>query len=93
MANALFRVRQRIKTHRQQIPKVAILQLNIEDLTASKMSVLYHLAAQHDAHVILLQETHRTEVSSTGQPTGWVLLKKEAWSCYVYPRTIAVGPF
>ena len=38
----------------------AILQLNIEDLTASKMSVLYHLAAQREALIILLQETHFT---------------------------------
>ena len=29
-----------------------ILQLNIEDLTASKMSFLYHLAAQYEALVI-----------------------------------------
>ena len=38
----------------------AVLQLNIEGLTASKMSVLYHLAAQREALVILLQETHCT---------------------------------
>ena len=36
----------------------AILQLNIEGLTASKMNVLHHLAVQFEALVILLQETH-----------------------------------
>ena len=34
-----------------------ILQLNIEDFTASKMKVLHHLAMQSEALVILLQET------------------------------------
>ena len=38
----------------------AILQLNIEGLTASKMSVLYHIAAQRESLVILLEETHCT---------------------------------
>ena len=37
-----------------------ILQLNIEDLTASNMNVLQHLAVQYEALVILLQETHCT---------------------------------
>ena len=36
----------------------AILQLNIEGLTASKMNVLHHLVVQFEALVILLQETH-----------------------------------
>ena len=36
----------------------AVLQLNIEGLTASKMNVIHHLAVQHKALVILLQETH-----------------------------------
>ena len=38
----------------------AVLQLNIEGLTASKMNVLQHLAVQYEALVILLQETHCT---------------------------------
>ena len=57
MANALFRAGRHIKTHRQQVLKPAILQLSIEGLTASKLSVLYHLAALRKALVILLQET------------------------------------
>ena len=36
----------------------AILQLNIEGLTASKMNILHHLAVQFEALIILLQETH-----------------------------------
>ena len=36
----------------------AILQLNIEGLTASEMNVLHHLAVQFEALVILLQENH-----------------------------------
>ena len=38
--------------------KPAILQLNIEGLTASKINVLHHLAVQFKALVILLQKTH-----------------------------------
>ena len=38
----------------------AVLQLNIESLTASKINVLHHLAVQYEAPVILLQETHCT---------------------------------
>ena len=40
--------------------KPAVLQLNIEGLTASKINVLYYLAVQYKALVILLQETHCT---------------------------------
>ena len=40
--------------------RTAILQLNTEGLTASKMSVFYHLASQCEALVIPLQETHCT---------------------------------
>ena len=36
----------------------AVLLLNMEGLTASKINVLYHLAVQYKALVILLQETH-----------------------------------
>ena len=37
-----------------------IIHLNIEDFTASKMSVLRQLAVQHEALFVLLQETHCT---------------------------------
>ena len=36
------------------------MQLNIESFTATKMNVLHYLAAQYEALVILLQETHCT---------------------------------
>ena len=38
----------------------AVVQLNIEGLTASKKNVLHHLAVQYESLVILLQETHCT---------------------------------
>ena len=41
-----------------------ILQLNIEGLIACKINVLQHLAVQHEALVILLQETHCQRRSS-----------------------------
>ena len=41
-----------------------ILQLNIEGLTGSKMNVLHHLAVQHEALVILLQEPNCTSLKS-----------------------------
>ena len=49
---ALFRA------HRQHVRRPTILQLNIEGLTAIKMNGLHHLAVQHEALVILLQETY-----------------------------------
>ena len=50
----------------------AILQLNIEGLTASKMNVLHHLAVQFEALVILLQETHCASTDKLVIP-GFVL--------------------
>ena len=38
----------------------AVLELNVEDFTASKMNVLHHLAVQNEAFVVLLQETYCT---------------------------------
>ena len=68
----------------------SIFQLNIEGLTASKMSVLHHLALQCEALVILLQETHCTsvvgsKVRSSELPSSWVFLEQETWSCNVCP--------
>ena len=42
------------------LQRPTILQVNIEGLTASKMSVLHQLAVQHEALAILLQKTHCT---------------------------------
>ena len=68
----------------------SILQLNIEDLTASKMNVLYHLATQLGAFVILLQETHCTSaeklVLSNYQLAGFSLSRKHGLATFVHER-------
>ena len=68
----------------------AILQLNIKGLTASKMSVLYHLAAQCEALVILLQETHCTSAQRLVLPhyqlAGFSLSRKHGLATFVYER-------
>ena len=42
-----------------------ILQLNVENLTASKMNVLHYLTLQFEALFILLQETHCTSTEKS----------------------------
>ena len=68
----------------------AILQLNIDDLTASKMSVLYHFAAQREALVILLQETHcasaQRSVLLDYQLAGFSLSRKHGIDTFVHKR-------
>ena len=68
----------------------AIVQLNIEGLTASKMSILYYLAAQREALVILLQKTHCTPaqrlVLPNYQQTGFSLSRKHGLATFVYER-------
>ena len=67
-----------------------ILQLNIEDLTASKMNVLHHLAMQSEALVILLQETHCTDAEKlvllNYQLTGSSLRRKHGLATFVHER-------
>ena len=79
---ALFRA------HCQQIWH--ILQLNIEGLTASKMNVLYYLALQLEAFVILLQETHCTDaeklVLKNYQLAGSSLSRKHGLATFVHER-------
>ena len=66
----------------------SILQLNIEDLTPSKMNVLHHLATQLEAFVILLQETHCTSaeklVLSNYQLAGFSLSRKHGLATFVH---------
>ena len=66
----------------------AILQLNIEGLTASKMSVLYHLDAQRKAFVNLLQETHCTSAQRLVLPdyqlAGFSLSRKHGLATFVH---------
>ena len=67
-----------------------ILQLNIEDLTASKMNVLHHLAKQSEALVILLQETHCTDAEKLVLPNyqlaGSSLSRKHGLATFVHER-------
>ena len=56
-----------------QFQRPAVLQLNIEGLTVSKMNVLHHFAVQHEVLVILLQETHCTCADKLTIP-GFALL-------------------
>ena len=58
----------------------AVLQLNIENLTASKMNVLHHLTVQYEALLILLQETHCTcadKLTIPGFALAWSALTKK----------------
>ena len=64
---------------------LAVLQLNIEGLTASKMNVLHHLAVQYEALVIVLQQTQCRQANNTKLCTSWVCFKQKAWPCQVCP--------
>ena len=70
--------------------KPAIPQLNIEGLTASKMSVLWHLAAQRESLVILLQETHSTSAQRSALPdyqlAGFSLSRKHGLATFAHKR-------
>ena len=67
----------------------AILQLNIEGFTTSKMSVLYHFA-QHEALVIILQKTHCTSAQRLVLPdyqlAGFSLSRKHSLAAFVHER-------
>ena len=90
MANALLRVGKRINTHRQQFPKACHSSADIEGLTASKISVLYHLAAQREAFVILLQKTYCTSAQRLVLPdyqlAGFSLSRKNGLGMFVHER-------
>ena len=68
----------------------AILQLNIEGLVTSRMNVLYHLAAQREALVILLQGTHFTSAQRLALPdnqlAGFSLSRKRSVATFVHER-------
>ena len=68
----------------------AILQLNIEGFTASKMNVLYNLATQREALVILFQETHCTSAQRLFlldyQLAGFSLSRKHGLAMFVHER-------
>ena len=68
----------------------SILQLNFEDLTASKMNVLHHFALQSEALVILLQETHCTDAEKLVRPSyqlaGSCLSRKHDLATFVHEQ-------
>ena len=68
----------------------AVLQPNIEGLTASKMNVLHHLAVQYEALVILPQETHCTSANKLTIPgfalAGSSLSRKHGLATFVHDR-------
>ena len=51
---------------------ISVLQLNVEGITKSKISVIEHLLQSHQVTVILFQETHSKEASNLKIP-GFVL--------------------
>ena len=68
----------------------AVLQLNIEDLTVSKMNVLHHLAERYEALVIFIQESHCTCADKLTIP-GFALAgssssRKHDLATFVYDR-------
>ena len=67
-----------------------ILQLNIEGLTGSKMNVLHHLAVQHEALVILLQEVHCNSSEKLKLPSfalsGFSLSRNHGLAMFVHER-------
>ena len=68
--------------------KPAILHLNIQSLTASKISVLHHLALQFQALVILLSGNPfhlGREFSYSELLPSWVFLTQEARPGYLSP--------
>ena len=68
----------------------AVLQLNIEGLTASKMNVLRHLAVQYEVLVIIPQETHCTCADKLTIPgfalAGSSLSRKHGLATFVHDR-------
>ena len=73
-----------------KLRRPTILQLNIEGLTASKMSVLHHLAIQSEALVVLLQETHCISADRLVLPNyqlaGFSLSRKHGLATFVHER-------
>ena len=64
--------------------------LNIEGLTVSKMNVLYHLAVQYEAFVILLEETQCTRADKLAIPdfalAGYSLTRKHGHAMFAHDR-------
>ena len=70
--------------------RLAVLQLNVEGLMASKMNIVHHLAVQYEELVILLQETHCTcadkPIIPGFTPAGSSLSRKHGLANFVHDR-------
>ena len=90
MANALSGRGDALKCIVNEFRRSAILQLNIEGLTESKMGVLYHLAAHRQTLFILIQETHCTSAQRLLLPDyqlpGFSLSRKHGLATFVHER-------
>ena len=68
----------------------AVLQVNIEGITASKINVLHHLAVQYEQLVILVQEAHCTCADRLTIPgfalAGSSLSRKHGLATFVHDR-------
>ena len=85
------RIKQPFSRHiANKFRRPTLLQLNIEGLTASNMNVLYHLALQSEALVILLQETHWNDAEKLVLPNyqlaGSSLSRKHGLVTFVHER-------
>ena len=78
------------RAHCQQVLKTPLLQLNIKNLTASKMNALHHLAMQSEALIILLQEIHCADAQKLVLPNyqlaGSSLSSKHGLAMFVHKR-------
>ena len=64
----------------------AVLQLNIEGTTVSKIGMVECLAHATKALIVLLQEIYFTCVASNSKLcTSWVNPKQKAWSSHIWP--------
>jgi len=64
-------------------PRPNILQLDTEDLTADKISVIEQLAYKNKVFIIVLQKTHCRQASHSQLFTSWVSPEQEPRPCHV----------
>ena len=71
-------------------PRPSIPQLNTEELTANKISVIEKLAYKNKAYIIVLQETHCTTADKLAIPNfslaGSVLSRKHRFTTFVHEQ-------
>ena len=73
-----------------KFPRPIIIQLNIKGLTARNINVFCYLVLQFEAFVILLQETHCTNVEKLVLPSfqlaGFYLSRKHGLATFAHQR-------